>query len=136
VDAHSHWNRVYAAKGEQDVSWFEPVPAESLRMMEAAGLTEATCVIDVGAGESRLVDVLAARGLRCLAILDVSEAALERVQKRLGDVARSLTWIASDVTAEWTVAPMDIWHDRAVFHFLVDAGDRAHAEGRAREHER
>jgi trans-aconitate methyltransferase len=125
MDIQAHWNRVYATKGEGDVGWFEPVPAESLRMMEAAGLTEATCVIDVGAGESRLVDVLAARGLRCLAVLDVSEAALERVQNRLGDVARSLTWIASDVTAEWAVAPMDIWHDRAVFHFLVDAGDRA-----------
>lgn len=125
MDPHSHWNTIYATKGEHDVSWFESLPAESLRMIEAAGLTDDTCVIDVGAGDSHLVDLLAARGLTCLAVLDVSEAALQRVQDRLGPVAHALTWIASDVTADWAIKPMDIWHDRAVFHFLVDPHDRA-----------
>lgn len=124
LDRHTHWNKVYAAKGEREVSWFESSPAMSLRMIEAAGLTRETCVIDVGGGESRLIDHLVTRGLTCLAVLDVSEVALGRAQARLGDAAAGVTWIASDVTAEWSVKPMDIWHDRAVFHFLIEEDDR------------
>ena len=125
MDRREHWERVYTAKGGRDLSWFESVPAVSLCMMEAAGLTPKTCVIDVGGGDSRLVDYLAARGLDCLAVLDVSEAALARAKGRLGARATVPTWIASDVTREWSLKPMDIWHDRAVFHFLTDASDRA-----------
>jgi SAM-dependent methyltransferase len=125
MDRHEHWERVYRTKGERDVSWFETVPALSLRFIEAAGLTPETCVLDVGGGDSRLVDYLAARGLDCLAVLDVSEAALQRAQERLGDRATVPTWIAIDVTADWSLKPMDIWHDRAVFHFLTDSADRA-----------
>jgi hypothetical protein len=125
VDTRAHWNHVYTAKGENDVSWFETRPSESIRMIEAAGLTSQSCVIDVGGGDSRLVDELAARGLTCLAVLDVSDAALERARTRLGKIAAAFTWIASDITGDWTTRPMDIWHDRAVFHFLVDPHDRA-----------
>src|SRR5579864_1547466 len=125
MDRHEHWERVFATKGERDVSWFETVPEVSLRLMEAAGLTSETCVLDVGGGNSRLVDYLAARGLDCLAVLDISEAALRQAQGRLGATARIPTWIASDVTGDWSLKPMDIWHDRAVFHFLIDPGDRA-----------
>ena len=125
MDRRTHWERVYTTKGERDVSWFESVPATSLRLMEAAGLTTETCVLDVGGGDSRLVDYLAARGLDCLAVLDVSPAALQRAQARLGKTASVPTWIASDVTAEWSLKPMDIWHDRAVFHFLIEHEDRA-----------
>jgi hypothetical protein len=95
-----------------------------MRMMEAAGLTPETCVIDVGGGDARLVDTLVARGLDCLAVLDVSGAALHRAQARLGDAAAALTWIEADVTADWSLKPMDIWHDRAVFHFLTTRRDR------------
>jgi SAM-dependent methyltransferase len=125
LDTHGHWNSVYTTKGERDVSWFEFLPTESLRMLEASGLTKNSCVIDVGSGDSRLVDQLVVRGLTCIAVLDVSEAALLRAQARLGEISKTLTWIASDVTAEWSVEPMDFWHDRAVFHFLVDPRDRA-----------
>jgi 2-polyprenyl-3-methyl-5-hydroxy-6-metoxy-1,4-benzoquinol methylase len=125
MDRHEHWQRVYTTRAEEDVSWFEQLPAVSLRFIEAAGLTRETCVLDVGGGDSRLVDALAARGLDCLAVLDVSEAALHRAKTRLGERANVATWIASDVTAAWSVKPMDIWHDRAVFHFLTDAADRA-----------
>lgn len=120
-----HWNAVYTGKGEQDVSWFEGLPAISLEMMEAAGVTPATCVLDVGGGDSRLVDTLLGRGLHCLAVLDVSGAALERARTRVGAAAAIPIWIESDVTADWSLKPMDIWHDRAVFHFLVAAEDRA-----------
>jgi trans-aconitate methyltransferase len=125
MDRKAHWQRVYSTTDESDVSWFETVPAVSLRLIEAAGLTADTCVLDVGGGDSCLIDQLTARGLDCLAVLDVSPAALQRAQTRLGDAARVPIWIAADVTADWALKPMDIWHDRAVFHFLVDAEDRA-----------
>lgn len=125
MERATHWNRVYTTKGEREVSWFEPQPTLSLEMLDAAGMTTSTCVLDVGGGDSRLVDALTARGLRCLAVLDVSGAALERARARLGPAASIPTWIEADVTGDWTVQPMDIWHDRAVFHFLTSPEDRA-----------
>jgi trans-aconitate methyltransferase len=121
---HDHWDSMYRTKGEQDVSWFEALPSMSLEMMEAAGLTPDTCVIDVGGGESRLIDSLLSRGLNCLAVLDVSGEALRHAQHRLAARAQMVEWIESDVTAAWSLKPMDIWHDRAVFHFLVQPDDR------------
>jgi SAM-dependent methyltransferase len=120
-----HWERVYQTKGDEDVSWFESLPVISLEILEASGLTRETCVLDVGGGDSRLVDHLAARGMDCLAVLDVSGAALERAQSRLGDAARVPVWIEADVTGDWRLKPMDIWHDRAVFHFLTMPEDQA-----------
>jgi len=125
VDRRAHWDKVYLTKGERDVSWFEDVPARSIEMLEAAGLTPATCVLDVGGGESHLVDHLLARGLRCLAVLDVSAAALERARGRLGPAAADVQWIVADVAGAWAASPVDIWHDRAVFHFLTTPQDRA-----------
>lgn len=124
MDTHEHWNSIYRVKGEQGVSWFEPVPSISLEMMEAAGLTRETCVLDVGGGESRLVDVLLGRGLDCLAVLDLSDEALHHAQERIGAKSLAVTWISADVTGPWFVKPMDIWHDRAVFHFLVAPAQR------------
>jgi len=133
MDRKEHWQRVFTTKGEQDVSWFEALPATSLEMMESAGLGPETCVLDVGGGDSRLVDALASRGLDCLAVLDVSGAALHRAQQRLGDLAGAFTWIESDVTAAWSLKPMDIWHDRAVFHFLTTTDERAAYRAHLRE---
>jgi SAM-dependent methyltransferase len=124
MNRQHHWNAVYTRKAEQEVSWFEALPELSLRMMEAAGLSRDTCVLDVGGGDSRLVDTLLEKGLSCLAVLDVSGAALERARARLGDAAASVVWIEADVVGDWDVHPMDIWHDRAVFHFLTVAEDR------------
>ena len=106
------------------MSWFEALPAVSLRLLEAAGLNEETCVIDVGGGDSHLIDYLTARGLDCLAVLDVSAAALQRAKTRLGSKAGVPIWIEADVAGDWSLKPMDIWHDRAVFHFLTDPEDR------------
>ena len=119
-----HWDAIYRTRGERGVSWFEQLPALSLQMLEAAGLSADTCVVDVGGGESRLVDELLTRGLDCLAVLDLSHEALAHARARLGRAAGTVTWIETDVTAAWSLKPMDIWHDRAVFHFLVDPGDR------------
>jgi hypothetical protein len=133
MDRQDHWQRVYTTKSEQEVSWFEGLPAVSIQLMESAGLTPDSCVVDVGGGDSRLVDALVARGLDCLAVLDVSDAALQRAQQRLGDSARIPTWIATDVSADWSLKPMDIWHDRAVFHFLTAPEDRARYVSHLRE---
>jgi SAM-dependent methyltransferase len=80
-------------------------------------------VIDVGGGDSRLVDRLVARGIECITVVDISGIALRRAQNRLPNAP--ITWIEADVAGEWSVAPADFWHDRAVFHFLTDAADRA-----------
>lgn len=120
-----HWNTVYSSKAEREVSWFEALPELSLQMMEAAGLGPDTCVLDVGGGDSRVVDALAARGLDCLAVLDVSGAALGRAKARMGSAASIPIWIESDVAGDWSLKPMDIWHDRAAFHFLTAPEDRA-----------
>lgn len=125
MDRHTHWNQVYTTKGERDVSWFEALPAISLEMLDAAGMTTESCVLDVGGGDSHLVDALAERGLDCLAVLDISGAALERARTRMGSAAQVPVWIEADVTSDWTLRPMDIWHDRAVFHFLTTPEDRA-----------
>lgn len=133
MDRSTHWNTVYTTKGERDVSWFEAEPEVSLRLMDAAGLSPDTCVLDVGGGDSHLIDALIARGLGCLAVLDVSAAALDRAKARLGAAASIPAWIAADVTSDWPLTPVDIWHDRAVFHFLVDASDRARYGARLRQ---
>jgi SAM-dependent methyltransferase len=124
MDRREHWNTIYTTKNEQQVSWTESFPATSLQLIEAAGLTPETCVIDVGAGDSRLVDQLIARGVHCLAVLDVSGAALQHAKARTGTAAAAVTWIEADVTGDWSLRPMDTWHDRAVFHFLTEPGDR------------
>lgn len=124
MQRREHWNNVFSTKAEGDVSWFEALPEESLRLLESAGLSANTCVLDVGGGDSRLIDHLLARGMDCLAVLDVSGSALARARKRLGASGSVPIWLETDVTEEWALKPMDIWHDRAVFHFLTDARDR------------
>ncbi len=120
-----HWNTVYKDKTDLEVSWFEQEPTVSLDLLTSAGLKPSDCVIDVGGGNSRLVDALLDRRFRCLAVLDVAAAALARSQARLGTRAEAVTWIEADVTGDWTWGPADVWHDRAVFHFLTNPDDRA-----------
>lgn len=121
-----HWERVYAEKPPQTVSWFQEDPAPSLEMIAAAGAGPAARVIDVGAGASILVDRLAALDYRHLTALDISSRVLDLARARLGDGGNAVTWLTRDVTA-WTpdVGAYDLWHDRAVFHFLTAAEGRA-----------
>jgi trans-aconitate methyltransferase len=119
-----HWNAVYTAKTDQQVSWFEPEPSVSLAMLDAAGVSPTHCIIDIGGGNSRLVDHLLARGVSCITVLDVSAEVIARTRERLGAAAAPVTWLVADVAGDWTPPTVDLWHDRAVFHFLVDAADR------------
>lgn len=120
-----HWDRVYSTNAREAVSWFQAEPAQSLELLRRAGLNAGTCVIDVGGGDSPLVDRLLDEGLTCLTVLDVSEVALSRAKARLGARQSLVRWIVADVTADWSASAVDIWHDRAVFHFLTEAPDRA-----------
>ncbi|HET9469441.1 MAG TPA: class I SAM-dependent methyltransferase [Vicinamibacterales bacterium] len=133
AERRTHWDTVYTTKAADAVSWFQPEPTQSLRLLHRFGLTAQSCVIDVGGGDSHLVDYLIREGCTCVAVLDVSEAALARARERLGPAAGQVEWIVADVTGNWSVAPRDVWHDRAMFHFLTDSGDRARYIDHVRE---
>jgi len=121
----AHWDAVYTARPEEALSWFEPEPAPSLALIAACNLCPHAKILDVGGGASRLVDALLDRGFDDLTVLDLSPAALARSQARLGDRARQVQWIAGDITTFAPTARYALWHDRAVFHFLTAAVDRA-----------
>jgi SAM-dependent methyltransferase len=121
----SHWDSVYGTKHENEVSWFQESPTISLDLIRATGVTRRASIIDIGGGASRLVDALLDEGFEAVTVLDVSEAALATAQARLGARASMVCWVAADVTTwkpSWTI---DVWHDRAAFHFLIEARDRA-----------
>jgi len=131
--AAEHWNRIYRTKGDSDVSWFETEPTVSIEMIDACDIDASTCVIDIGGGNSRLVDALLTRGLRCVAVLDVSGTAIATARGRLGEAAASVRWIEASVTGDWSLPPVDIWHDRAVFHFLTTESERTAYKKHLRE---
>ncbi len=107
------------------MSWFEPVPVWSLEMVHKSARGKDDCIVDIGGGNSRLVDCLLAEGYGRVAVLDVSSRALAIAQARLGDKAAQVQWVESDVLGWKCSLPIDIWHDRAVYHFLTEAHDRA-----------
>lgn len=123
-DRSTHWQNVYATKGETEVSWFQDSPAISLEMIRAASPDHAAAIIDIGGGASRLVDALLQDGYRNLAVLDLSGNALDTAKKRIGAAASTVDWIVADATTWGPAKTWDIWHDRAAFHFLTDPHDR------------
>jgi len=125
MDRHSHWQTVYEDKGETEVSWFQEHPASSLALIRDSGLGPDARIIDIGGGASRLVDHLVGQGFRSIAVLDIAPAALERARHRLGELAAQVEWLVADVTGWTPPTHFDLWHDRAVFHFLTDPADRA-----------
>ncbi|MDP1646164.1 MAG: class I SAM-dependent methyltransferase [Thiobacillus sp.] len=125
ADRRQHWETVYGNKAADQVSWFQPHAASSLRLIEGCADTDAH-IIDVGGGASGLVDDLLDAGYRHLTVLDLAESALATSRSRLGARAPSVQWIAADISrVELPAARYDVWHDRAVFHFLTDPADRA-----------
>ena len=123
-DRSSHWDKVYATKGETEVSWFQTSPSTSLAMIRAADPDRETAIIDIGGGASRLVDALLQDGYRDVAVLDLSAHALDAAKKRLGDAASRVDWIVADATTWRPPKTYQVWHDRAAFHFLTDPRDR------------
>lgn len=121
-DLEAHWDEIYTTRSSHELGWYEPEP--STLELVTAHTTPANSVIDVGAGDGRLVDELLDRGYRDVTVLDVSGASLERARDRLGARADEVEWIHADVTRFVPVRTWDLWHDRAVFHFLVEVDER------------
>jgi 2-polyprenyl-3-methyl-5-hydroxy-6-metoxy-1,4-benzoquinol methylase len=126
MELKDHWERVYSTKATNSVSWFQVHASYSLRLIRETGVDMTASIIDVGGGASTLVDDLLADGFHNLSVLDLSKAALAAAQQRLGNRGNSVQWIEADITkTSLPVHSFDVWHDRAVFHFLTSPADRA-----------
>jgi SAM-dependent methyltransferase len=120
-----HWDTVFTTKADEAVSWYQPTPETSLRLIRACNLPKEACILDVGAGASRLPDALLAEGFTNIAVLDVSAVAMARTRARLGGKGHSVHFIVADIAAWMPDFTVDLWHDRAVLHFLTEPKDRA-----------
>jgi SAM-dependent methyltransferase len=125
LDRNAHWDRIYATRAPDEVSWYQEHPERSLEIIRSTASDPATAIIDVGGGASRLVDLLVDAGYRDLTVIDVAAASLDHARRRLGSVATAIDWVVADVLEYRPNRRFDVWHDRAVFHFLTDADDRA-----------
>jgi 2-polyprenyl-3-methyl-5-hydroxy-6-metoxy-1,4-benzoquinol methylase len=126
MDAKAHWEKVYATKAPETVSWYRPHLETSLALIERAAGGRSASIIDVGGGESTLVDDLLARGYEKITVLDVSQTAIDVAKKRLGLAADRVSWLVADITQpQFPPSAYDVWHDRAVFHFLTGVEERA-----------
>ncbi len=124
MDAQTHWENIYGKKAPDAVSWYRPHLERSLDLIEHAAPARSACIIDVGGGESTLVDDLLARGYHNITVLDISQTAIDVTKKRLTSASENIRWLVGDVSAaDLESHTYDVWHDRAVFHFLtaVDA---------------
>lgn len=125
MSSKQHWETVYSTKDTQSVSWYQPHATVSLELIRQSTGDMNAAIIDVGAGASMLVDDLLASGYRNLTVLDLSREALTATRQRLGQSARDVLWLEGDITSmELPEQAYDVWHDRAVFHFLTDPADR------------
>ena len=125
LDRQTHWQDVYGVKSETEVSWFQQQPSLSLELIKTAGCGRHDPIIDIGGGASRLVDALLDAGYDAITVLDLSAKALDAAKARLGAWAKQVTWVVADVTRWEPPQQYALWHDRAAFHFLTEAADRA-----------
>ena len=126
MTTEKHWDQIHSTKAPDEVSWFAPHLSVSLELIERAAESAKSSVIDVGGGQSTLVDDLLARGFEDITVLDISRAAIDANRQRLASAADRIHWLAADIT-QTELAPLryDVWHDRAVFHFLTTPEARA-----------
>jgi 2-polyprenyl-3-methyl-5-hydroxy-6-metoxy-1,4-benzoquinol methylase len=126
MDRQQHWEKVYGAKAPDQVSWFRPHLESSVAFIERSTQgNQAAAIIDVGGGASTLVDDLIERGFRNITVVDISQVALDVARRRLGNAAEIVHWLQADVTERpFSPHSYDVWHDRAVFHFLTNPEDR------------
>ncbi|MDD5151140.1 MAG: class I SAM-dependent methyltransferase [Flavobacterium sp.] len=119
ISRKNHWETVYETKQPNEVSWTQEKPKTSLDFIYETKLGKSAKIIDVGGGDSKLVDFLLAAGYENITVLDISSKALEKAKKRLGKNAEKINWIVADITEFKPETTYDIWHDRAAFHFLT-----------------
>lgn len=120
-----HWETVFTTKAENEVSWYQKEPQTSIQLIQACKVPKDAKIIDIGGGDSYLIDSLLDLGYTNLYLLDISDAAIERAKIRLGDKANNVTFIVSDSLHFQSDEKFDVWHDRASFHFFTDANDIA-----------
>jgi len=120
-----HWEQVYSEKKSSEVSWFQQRPDVSLALIQATGIDATARFIDIGGGASTLVDFLLDAGYQELSVLDIAHSAIAQAKRRLGERADKVKWIECDITKFSPAIAFDLWHDRAVFHFLCDEADRS-----------
>jgi 2-polyprenyl-3-methyl-5-hydroxy-6-metoxy-1,4-benzoquinol methylase len=118
-----HWERIYQTKALNDVSWFQPTPETSLDFFKQFNVPTTAKVIDIGGGDSFLVDHLLDLGYQNITVLDISAVAIERAKQRIGEKANNVKWIVEDAVTFKPTEKYDFWHDRAAFHFLTDEQD-------------
>ncbi|WP_100615736.1 class I SAM-dependent methyltransferase [Confluentibacter citreus] len=133
-DRKKHWETIYQTKALNEVSWYEPTPETSLDFIKQFELPKTAKIIDIGGGDSFLVDHLLDKGYKDISVLDISEAAIERAKKRLGTRAKNVTWIVADAAKFQPTKQYDFWHDRAAFHFLTDEQDISNYIKTAQQH--
>jgi trans-aconitate methyltransferase len=118
-----HWEKVYASKHPLELSWTEELPKTSLEFLHSFNLPKSAAIIDIGGGDSKLVDYLLDEGFENISVLDISETAIEKSKQRLGEKAKKVKWIVGDVTEFRPTENYNCWHDRATFHFLTTKED-------------
>ncbi len=119
LDRKNHWETVYETKNPDQVSWTQETPKTSLDFINSFGLNKTAKIIDIGGGDSKLVDYLLDEGYENVTVLDISAKSLEKAKNRLGEKANKVNWIVSDITEFEPNMTFDVWHDRATFHFLT-----------------
>ncbi len=125
MDTQTHWEKIYTEKAPDAVSWYRRHLETSLALIEQAAASSSASVIDVGGGESTLVDDLLARGYQNITVLDISQTAIDANKKRLGEASERVHWLVADIMkVDLESCAYDVWHDRAVFHFLTVTSDR------------
>jgi len=120
MNKKEHWENVFATKQETEVSWYQKLPERSLDFIENLGIAKDAKIIDIGGGDSYLIDVLLKNGFTNLTLLDISANAIDRIKKRLGTSAEKVTFIVSDILDFNSIETYDLWHDRASFHFITE----------------
>lgn len=120
MERKAHWENVFRTKDTSKVSWHQPVPETSLQLIDELNLSESSKIIEVGAGDSFLSDYLLERGFSEITVLDISEKALNTIKKRLGNRTNEITFLAQDILTFSGNNKFNLWHDRAVFHFLTN----------------
>lgn len=126
LDKKKHWENIYQTKDLQNVSWYEPKPTTSLDFLKQFNVSTTAKIIDIGGGDSYLVDNLLDLGYQDITVLDISEAALDKAKQRLGKKASKIKWIVADAATFKPTEKYDFWHDRAAFHFLTQETEITH----------
>lgn len=122
-NSQQHWDSVHQNKNVEQCSWYQPTPQSSLKLIEQCQLAKEAKIIDIGAGDSFLVDHLLEQGYTDLTVVDISQVALDKAQQRLGPLASKVEWIAANAATFQATQQYDCWHDRAAFHFLTEDAD-------------